>query len=255
MIDSASQTTISSEFPRLDRKNRNRDEKYAAIVPALPGLISPKESRTAHSARNRSVLLSVLCVCARCRLEIFGGSARGSSTVTKKAATMADRSSTSTGSGKKKKNNNARDDDDGTSKGGKYRTLGSLLRHFEGVDGVRIELKTGKIYGGTLSSIDASMNATLENVTSSSSPPSPRKPRPLPAPTNDDPACAAAASNNERQESPQPPPKLMSTVSIRGSLIRYVHLPDDVDPAAAVERGRERERAAANKYRRGVRRK
>jgi len=48
-------------------------------------------------------------------------------------------------------------------------------------------------------------------------------------------------------------PTRLAHVHIRGSTIRYIHFPDDADLTGLIRSGIDRERAAANKYKRGLR--
>ena len=47
--------------------------------------------------------------------------------------------------------------------------------------------------------------------------------------------------------------QLLPLMQIRGSTIRYIHFPDHVDLSGIIQAGIQRERDAANKYQRGVR--
>jgi U6 snRNA-associated Sm-like protein LSm2 len=82
-----------------------------------------------------------------------------------------------------------------------------------------VELKTGRIYRGVLSSADDFMNVMLDDAVMSNESTHPR----------------------------------LSHVHIRGATIRYVHFPDDADLAAFVRAGIDRERSAVSKYQRGIR--
>lgn len=42
-------------------------------------------------------------------------------------------------------------------------------------------------------------------------------------------------------------------MQIRGSTLRYIHFPDQVDLAAVIKAGIQREKEAADKYKRGLR--
>jgi small nuclear ribonucleoprotein (snRNP)-like protein len=164
------------------------------------------------------------------------------------------------------------------------KTLGGLLRYFEGMR-IGIELKTGRIFLGILASAEADMTVVLEDAT-------------IAAPSLRFPAAAAGArsSNNStsssksrgdtnnassegpvagahQQSSKTASPSSSDVVSfpmlhIRGSKIRYIHFVDESlmrttgansnsnnhhPLAAVVKRGMERERSAAQKYRRGIR--
>lgn len=96
----------------------------------------------------------------------------------------------------------------------RHKSLASLLRFFQGTQ-LAVELKTGKIYKGILSSSDDSMNLQLDD-------------------------CIFEG-------------KQLLQVHIRGSNIRYIHFPDDCDLSLTIKSGMDRERAAANKYKRGLR--
>ena len=100
----------------------------------------------------------------------------------------------------------------------RHKSLASLLRFFEGIE-CSIELKSGKIYKGYLSSADEAMNIELDDV---------------------------SVSNSKE-------PSRLAHVHIRGSNIRYIHFPDDADLHGSIKSGIDRERAAANKYKRGLR--
>ena len=97
-----------------------------------------------------------------------------------------------------------------------HRSLASLLRFFEGME-LAVELKTGRTYRGVLSSADEYMNLTLDDAT---------------------------VDSNQ---------SIALHVHIRGPSIRYIHFTDDADLPGLVRSGIDRERAAANKYRRGIR--
>jgi small nuclear ribonucleoprotein (snRNP)-like protein len=98
----------------------------------------------------------------------------------------------------------------------RHKSLASLLRFFEGME-LAVELKTGRIYRGVLSSADDFMNVMLDDAIMSS------------------------------ESTP------LSRVHIRGATIRYIHFPDDADLPAFVRAGKDRERSAVNKYQRGIR--
>ena len=99
------------------------------------------------------------------------------------------------------------------------KTLGNILRFFTGVE-VTVELKNGQIWRGTLVSADtADLSVTLE------------------VHQDDDDAATV----------------LFQLVHIRGSKILYLHFPPDLALFQVVKQGVERERAAAQKYKRGIR--
>lgn len=103
-----------------------------------------------------------------------------------------------------------------TKKKKNYKSLATLLRHFVGLE-IKVELKTGRIYEGTLSEADQSMNVTLEGSSSSS--------------------------------------QSYQTVSIRGSTIRYIHFPDQIDLSATIKQSMDREKSASERYKRHSRTK
>jgi len=111
-----------------------------------------------------------------------------------------------------------------------HKSLASLLRYFEGEE-LRVELKSGKLYRGTLSSSDDAMNVTLDDVT-----------------------IQEPHHQHKTRRQPQTT-TCWTTVHIRGSTIRYIHFPDHLDLSATVKQGVDRERAAAQKYKRGIRKK
>ena len=151
------------------------------------------------------------------------------------------------------------------------KTLGSLLRHMEGIELI-VELKTGIRIRGKLSSSDEYMNLTLEDaieeerfhntiITHEYS---------YNDDDDDDDDDAIDYNNNnynynhnittieeEKEQEEEDASKIFSSsllMSIRGPKIRYIHFPDNADLASLVQTGTERERAAANKYKRGKRR-
>lgn len=102
------------------------------------------------------------------------------------------------------------------------KTLGSLLKYMEGME-VIVELKTGKRIRGNLLSADNDMNVTLEN------------------PQKD-------AAEKEEDEI-----ELLDNIHIRGSTVRLIQFPDNADLHGTIAAGVEKEKAAANKYKRGKR--
>jgi len=139
-----------------------------------------------------------------------------------------------------------------------HKTLGSLLHYWVGLQ-VAVELKTGgnNIYKGILASADHDMTVTLEGCTVSRSLPALYPPPHKGTGTSkksierDDRNDQSDSSNNINKSK-----KILHSVQIRGSQVRYIHFLDApmVDLALTVKRGMERERAAAQKYKRGVRR-
>jgi small nuclear ribonucleoprotein (snRNP)-like protein len=112
---------------------------------------------------------------------------------------------------------------DAVGKGRHHKTLCSLLHYFEGVE-LSVELKTGRIYRGTLANADDYMNLALDNAIQLEPPPS----------RNGDPA-------------------ILLSCHIRGPNIRYIHFPDYLDLGRVIRMGKDRERAAAQKYKQGTR--
>jgi len=112
---------------------------------------------------------------------------------------------------------------------GKHKSLCNLLHYFVGVD-LSVELKTGRIYKGSLSSADAFMNLELDDATIETS--------------------WRASKNNQQSSSTT---LLLKSVHIRGSNIRYLHFPDDLDFIAVIRAGMDREQSASAKYQRGKR--
>jgi small nuclear ribonucleoprotein (snRNP)-like protein len=111
-------------------------------------------------------------------------------------------------------------------------SLGSLLRYMEGIE-IIVELKTGKRIRGMLESSDDYMNLTLDH------------------------AEEEGQSNKEdfssNKDATDDTNEILTSLNIRGSNIRYIHFPDNADLTSLVRTGAERERSAANKYKRGMR--
>ena len=123
-----------------------------------------------------------------------------------------------------------------------HKTLGSLLRYWEGLY-VAVEVKTnGRLYAGTLAATDHDMTVTLHDCTVS---------RSLPALQQQQQRKNSNSSNNSSSSHTTTLP----SVQIRGSHVRYIHFLDapNVNLAALVQQGKERERAATQKYQRGIR--
>ena len=121
-----------------------------------------------------------------------------------------------------------------------HKTLGSLLRYWEGLY-VAVEVKTnGRLYAGTLAAADHDMTVTLHDCTVS---------RSLPA------LQQQQRKNNSSNNSSSSHTTTLPSVQIRGSHVRYIHFLDapNVNLAALVQQGKERERAATQKYQRGIR--
>lgn len=101
----------------------------------------------------------------------------------------------------------------------KHKSLSSFLHFFEGTE-IIVEQKTGRQYRGVLASADEYMNLLLHDA--------------------------------ERLQQ-RNPPEVATVLHLRGPSIRYIHFPDDADLAGLIRAGQERAIAAANKYRRGIR--
>lgn len=157
------------------------------------------------------------------------------------------------------------------------RTLGSLLKYFEEMP-LRVELKNGRIYSGTLSSAETTMALTLRDAVQDT--PS-RRPRMrqqqqqqpsrrydyssegrrgatnYPSSSTSTSGIASTNTADTHDEAAAEEQHATATVlpllQIRGSTIRYIHFPDQVDLAAVIQAGIHREKEAANKYKRGVR--
>ena len=107
--------------------------------------------------------------------------------------------------------------------------LAPLLRHFVGISLI-VETKQGRTFRGTLREADAYMNLVLSRTT----------------------------KNKGNQISTSTTEGLLASeefdlVHIRGPSIRYIVFGANVDITGVIKAGRDRERAASDKYRRGVR--
>jgi small nuclear ribonucleoprotein (snRNP)-like protein len=121
------------------------------------------------------------------------------------------------------------------------KTLGSLLRYWEGME-VAVELKTGKIYRGTLASAEKDMTVTLERAASVMA-----TATAMIHPTTNTIDKSTRVGEHEQI-------LLLSMLQIRGSQIRYIHfIEPKLDLSLVVKQGMERERAASQKYKRGTR--
>ena len=126
--------------------------------------------------------------------------------------------------------------------------LAPLLRHFVGID-LLVETKQGRSYRGRLREADTYMNLVLtrysRNAQQLESGEGQRESQQLiinnesvdPSPGND-------GGESEVQ---------FDLVHIRGPSIRYIVFGPDVDITGVIKAGRDRERAASDKYRRGIR--
>jgi small nuclear ribonucleoprotein (snRNP)-like protein len=126
-------------------------------------------------------------------------------------------------------------------------SLASLLHYFIGMELI-VELKTGRMLQGSLSSTDDAMNLTLEDAAVVTSGPSAvrRATTTHQRSTEDASSDGSSDTNNDNQLN-------LLMVHIRGSTIRYVHFPDDADLTVVIKHGMDRERTAGQKYQRSVR--
>jgi len=110
----------------------------------------------------------------------------------------------------------------------KESSLAQLFTHFVGLDLI-VETKQGRSYRGRLREADQYMNIVL----------------------------SGSDGNNESQHRSPPPSgpgvEDFTSLHIRGPSIRYIVFGAGVDLAACVRAGRDRERAAGDRYKRGVR--
>jgi small nuclear ribonucleoprotein (snRNP)-like protein len=119
----------------------------------------------------------------------------------------------------------------------------------EGIELI-VELKTGRRIRGILSSADEYMNLTLDHTTNTTT-------------TTEEEEEEAKKEQRKKEDYSSSTSTgenllIMSTssssmMSIRGSNIRYIHFPDNADLTGLVRAGVDRERTAANKYKRGKR--
>ena len=108
-------------------------------------------------------------------------------------------------------------------------SLAQLFRHFVGLDLI-VETKQGRSYRGRLREADQYMNIVLSKSEGNESPH--QGPQP-------------SGPGVDRQD--------FTSLHIRGPSIRYIVFGAGVDLAACVRAGRDRERAAGDKYKRGLR--
>jgi small nuclear ribonucleoprotein (snRNP)-like protein len=122
---------------------------------------------------------------------------------------------------------------------------------------VIVELKTGRRIRGILSSADDYMNLTLDDVqeaTQTSGTPNSDITRP-PKQASDLPQPVGASDHPTIPSQSEiagdlAASSILSSLNMRGPKIRYIHFPDNADLTAIVWSGVERERNAANKYKR-----
>jgi len=126
--------------------------------------------------------------------------------------------------------------------------LAPLLRHFAGID-VIVETKQGRSIRGRLREADAYMNLVLDRQRQQH-----RRQRRQGASSS-----SAARSSDEKErhygdaDDDGGVEEEFDWVHVRGPTIRYVVFGAGVDVAGAIRAGRDRERAAGDRYRRGVR--
>jgi small nuclear ribonucleoprotein (snRNP)-like protein len=130
-------------------------------------------------------------------------------------------------------------------------SLASLLHYFIGME-LTVELKTGRMLQGRLSSSDDAMNVTLEDVMTSSAVRRATTTQHIRRRPEDASGSSSSDTNTNTNTNNQLL-NLLSMVHIRGSTIRYIHFPDDADLTVTIKQGMDRERSAAQKYQRGVR--
>ena len=108
-------------------------------------------------------------------------------------------------------------------------SLAPLLRHFVGISLI-VETKQGRTFRGTLrEEADAYMNLVLSRTTNKGN--------------------QTTTSTTEGSLASEE----FDLVHIRGPSIRYIVFGANVDITGVIKAGRDRERAASDKYRRGVR--
>ena len=107
-------------------------------------------------------------------------------------------------------------------------SLAPLLRHFVGISLI-VETKQGRTFRGTLREADGYMNLVLSRTTKQGN--------------QSDTSTAEGVLTSEE----------FDLVHIRGPSIRYIVFGSNVDITGVIKAGRDRERAASDKYRRGVR--
>ncbi len=108
--------------------------------------------------------------------------------------------------------------------------LATILRYFVGIDLI-VETKHGRSLKGSLVSADQYMNIVLKN----------RQKEAL-----NTSATTTTNTNTGGTES-------FDWVHIRGPTIRYIVFGANIDLAGVIKAGKDRERAASDKYRRGIR--
>ncbi|KAL3777175.1 hypothetical protein ACHAW5_009299 [Stephanodiscus triporus] len=117
-------------------------------------------------------------------------------------------------------------------------SLAPLLRHFAGID-IVVETKQGRTFRGRLSEADACMNLVLDLRRRG---------------TTRRASSSTIPGNAEGAEDGGGTTATFDWVHIRGPTVRYIVFGAGVDVVAVVKAGRDRERSAGDRYRRGVRR-
>ena len=112
--------------------------------------------------------------------------------------------------------------------------LAPLLRHFVGID-IIVETKQGRKFKGRLKDADAYMNLVLS-----------RNNTLLTGETTDD-------DDDDDDDGAADDEETFNWIHIRGPTIRYIIFGANVDIPGVIRAGRDRERAAGDRYRRGVR--
>ena len=114
--------------------------------------------------------------------------------------------------------------------------LAPLLRHFVGID-IIVETKQGRKFKGRLKDADAYMNLVLS-----------RNNTLLTGETTDD-----DDDDDDDDDGAADDEETFNWIHIRGPTIRYIIFGANVDIPGLIRAGRDRERAAGDRYRRGVR--
>lgn len=128
-------------------------------------------------------------------------------------------------------------------------TLAPLLRHFVGID-LLVETKQGRTLYGQLREADTYMNLVLarkpRNVQQLTTKGDQRGQREININYESGNHHHTGSDGGECEEQ-------FNLVHIRGPSIRYIIFGPDIDITGVIKAGRDRERAASDKYRRGIR--
>ena len=124
-----------------------------------------------------------------------------------------------------------------------------LLRHFVGID-LLVETKQGRTFRGRLREADAYMNLVLarNNSRSVQQLASDGSQQGFKQPIISNEVVDTPLGNDDGGEGEE-----FDLVHLRGPTIRYIVFGPDVDITGVIKAGRDRERAASDKYRRGIR--